>query len=244
MVIPSHRVLPLATATLLLLEFATVLVPVIELGRVFHFPAILVQPASVALPLFRANEGYIVLLYAVFLVSSLLYIPLAALLPAVFVPSAPDHLKRLSTAAGVTAAICQMMGFSRWLLLVPYLAHMPNQALAASLYEVANRYLGATVGEFLGFVAMAVWTLLLAAMLLTTHQRTAWQLALALTGLTAGALILISCWVLFQPLPWLGIANFAGNTLWALWIAALAVWLLRAHTHSPVLQVQDQADLV
>jgi len=79
---------------LLITEIVSVVVPLGVLSAYFRFPDILREPASVALPLFTANQSVIVPAYYVFMVSGLLFLPLSYAFSAMTKPGVSSALRQ------------------------------------------------------------------------------------------------------------------------------------------------------
>ncbi|GAB3641597.1 DUF4386 domain-containing protein [Spirosoma arcticum] len=215
---------------LLMAEITSVVAPVSVLSMYFRFPGILREPASVTLPLFAANESVIVPAYYIFMVSGLLFLPLSYAFSAVLKPGSSSALRRALTGTGLATAIFQALGFSRWVFIVPFLAEQygqrPTQQPAIGLlYETLNRYVGMTIGEHLGFLAMGCWTILLALLLLRSRVVKQWFAAL---GLPIGAGLLVSTGEHFggPSAELYGTINFLANTGWSVWLLGIGAWLL------------------
>ena len=126
----------------------------------------------------------------------------------------------------------QTLGFLRWPFLVPYLAGVylspasgeAERAAAAVVFEAFQRYAGMGVGEHLGYLFTAAWTVAVAATLLR-RPHAAW---LGVSGLLLAAGIAAG---LLEPAGWApgGAVNAFAYMLWALWLIALGVrWLIAA----------------
>jgi hypothetical protein len=165
---PISKSIAISIAILMLLEINLQTTAVFILRKNFDFPDVLGKPANEVLELFYANQESIVIGYYLFLLSSLLYIPLTALLAV----NISERIKQKSTwkimliSSGLATAIFQSIGFSRWIFTIPELV---NQYMNTSVdartrqnieltFTVMNTYSGMTVGEHLGFITMAVWT--------------------------------------------------------------------------------------
>ncbi len=111
------------------------------------------------------------------------------------------------------------MGLSRWFLFVPGLAARGDTRTFEQLHQI----LGVIVGETLGYLFTAWWTLLV---LQAIGRRIAgaWFTWL---GLVAALLILLG---VLEPfgLPGAGLANFIGYVLWSVWLIAFGVFLWRS----------------
>jgi hypothetical protein len=107
-------------AALLVAEGVTVTVPVIILGAAIGFPGILDAPAAVAFKAFATAQGAATLGYTIFCLSSFLLLPLAVMASRTL--GNGGSLGRVAEALGIAAGITQLLGFTRWLFLVPFLS--------------------------------------------------------------------------------------------------------------------------
>jgi hypothetical protein len=132
---------------------------------------------------------------------------------------------------GVLAGAVQFLGLARWPFLVPYLAETyldpqvsPAAREAAGVtFQAFNTYAGGAIGEHLGYLFTAVWTLLLAAGLYRVLRRP-WLAALgAVSGLGIAAGML-------EPLgvEAAGTVNAVAYAAWSLWLVIVGVLLLAA----------------
>jgi len=194
------------------------------LGSVFDYPDVLGQPAADVLVAFRAAQTTIVVWFAVLAVSAALLAPIALGVGRL----SPSRTMRVAVAVGIAAAVVQVVGLARWPLLVPGFAARaasPDPAVAANAlasFALAHRVLGTLLGETLGYLLTAAWTVLV---LVVLHRRLAgaW-----FTGLGAGAAVLVAAGVLAPlRLPLVDTANFVGYVAWSVWLVVLAVLLLR-----------------
>jgi hypothetical protein len=130
--------------------------------------------------------------------------------------------------------LTQILGFIRWTILVPFLADAygdPGTSEAGReavtvAYEFANRYLGMTIGEHLGWVFQGSWVLLLSVALLRRLPLPRW---LGIVGLVVAVLLLVGTLEQFR-FGWegpLGLVNAVGTTAFPFWLIALAVALPR-----------------
>lgn len=158
---------------LALLHAALAGIAFLVLGSVFDFPGILREPAAVVLATFDESQTTIRSAYYAFAMSSLLLIPMAVLLSRAVAPRR-DGLSRVAVVLGAAAGLTQLLGFIRWTIFVPFLADTyadpttspATREAVAVAYEIANRYLGMTVGEHLGWVFQGSWLLLVAVALI------------------------------------------------------------------------------
>ena len=212
---------------LLVAEAVTVTIPVIILGAKFDFPDILRQPASKAFELFQANQSSVVFGYYIFLVSSLIYIPLSySLKETLFKPNLKPLLGLL-TGLGITTAIFQAIGFVRWIFTMPllteqYFANPESKATVTLIYDFVNRYAGMSIGEHLGFLAMGSWTLVLSSILI---YHSGFKKILGYFGLLIGSSLIISVLEHFggNNTGFFGTLNFLANTVFTFWILGIAI---------------------
>lgn len=155
------------------------------LGAVFDYPDVLQQPADGVLARFHADPvriggGFLVLAAA----AGLLW-------PVARGVGGP----RLVVGVGAAAAVVQVVGLSRWFLVVPWLDD-------AETFRMLNLVLGVGVGETLGYALTAAWT---------------WAVARDVVGKSAAVLIAVG---VLAPLgvPGVDLANFAGYVGWSLWL--------------------------
>lgn len=201
----------------------------------FEYPDILRKPAGYVLERFAAGGSGLVINWYAMLLSALLFIPIAVLLH--------PHLARqgaartafagflpLATVFGVVAGVVQMLGFVRWPFLVPSLAAIYRDPSASAAtreavmvtFQAFNQYAGAGVGEHLGYLFTALWTVLIGLAMLQSSifpKWLGWMGALSALGIFSGVL---------EPagLAWAGAVNAAAYIVWAVWMLATGVFLL------------------
>jgi hypothetical protein len=197
------------------------------LGSIFDYPDVLKQPAADVLHAFREDQEQISLWFAVMALSAALFAPIA-----IGVGRLSTHrAMRLAVPAGIGAGVVQVIGLSRWPLLVPQFAAdaaSPDPATAAhgqDAFETAHLILGNVVGETFGYVLTAAWTLLV---LTALHRGLAGRWFTAL-GAVSAVLVLAGVLSPFD-LPLIDTANFVGYVLWSVWLVAFAGVLLRRPT--------------
>lgn len=212
------------TAVLLLAAAVLTNAAFTVLGSVFSYPDVLKEPTSEILASFREHQGAVTFWFAVMAVSAGLFAPIA-----IGVGRLSSHpAMRVAVPVGIAAAVVQVVGLSRWPLLVPGFAAdaaSTDQATAAQArdaFETAHRVLGTVIGENFGYLFTAAWTLLV---LVAVHRALAGRWFTAL-GVVSTVLILAG---VLSPLdlPLVDTANFAGYVLWSLWLIAFGIILLR-----------------
>jgi hypothetical protein len=224
---PLSKTSKITVFTLLIAEAVTVTIPVIILGKYFNFPDILRQPAENAFGLFRANQPSITFGYYIFLLSSLIYIPLSYAFKHLFDKTENKILMNVFVGLGITTTIFQAIGFIRWIFTMPYLtesyfSHPENKQMVTIIYETLNRYAGMSIGEHLGFIAMGSWTIILGLFIVLNTVTKKW---IGYIGIAIGFLLLISVGEHFggKNAELFGTINFLANTLWTFWLLVLAL---------------------
>ena len=201
------------TAVLLITAAVLTNVAFTALGSIFDYPDILKKPAADILTAFRADQGPIVAWFSVLTLSAALFAPIAAGVGRL----SRRPVMRAAVVAGIAAAVVQVIGLSRWPLLVP--GYAAGNDVGA--FRTAHRILGHLVGETLGYAFTATWIVLV---LVALGRAFAGWWFVALGGLSA---VLIATGVL-SPLnvPGVDFANFIGYVGFSLWMIAFAVVLL------------------
>lgn len=211
------------TACLLILAAVLANVGFSALGSIFDYPDVLKEPAGLVLASFRDHESAVRLWFLVLAVSAGLLAPIA-----IGVGRLASHrLMRTAVWIGIAAAAVQVVGLLRWPLLVPgYASDAASSApgVAASArdsFTTVSNVLGTALGETVGYLLTATWTVLV---VIALGRRYAGRWFQVLGG-TAAALIGVG---VLSPLelPGVDTANFFGYVLWSLWLVAFAVVIL------------------
>lgn len=207
-----------------------------ELGRAFDYPNILRKEPDEILRRFAAGGPGLILRWEALLLSALAMLPLVALLAVTLGASAP--LTVASIVVGSAAALVQGLGLVRWPFAVPELARRyiaaegEDSAAARGSIEVTfatlHRLLGVGIGEHLGYLLTGIWTLLVAASVLSTAVVPGW---LGLIGIPIGIALLIGTLEFVGPneergWPLAGAIVPIAYITWSLWLIALGVGLL------------------
>lgn len=207
-----------------------------ELGRTFDYPNILRRPPDEILRRFAAGGSGLIIRWQAFLAIALAMLPLVALVGVVL--SAAGPLAVASVVIGSAAALVQALGLARWPFAVPELARRyvaadgPDVAATRETIEVVfatlHRLLGVGIGEHLGYLLTGVWTLLVAASVVSTVVLPAW---LGLIGVPVGVALLVGALEFVGPneergWPLAGRIVPIAYIAWSLWLMALAVGLI------------------
>lgn len=198
------------------------------LGAAIDWPASLDLPAAEALPLVHEQRDGVRTGYLLYLASSLLFLPVAVLLPRVLLARDPvgarGSVARLSSYVGAASAVLRGLGIIRWVYAMPALAAAWVVAPAADrgtlevAYDLLNDYAGA-VGEVLGVaITGGAWFVLVGVLCLRGAGALRW-----LGGLAVVAGVLNALAPVVEP------AQIAGGALSQLFALGLGlVLLLRA----------------
>jgi hypothetical protein len=242
-----------ATGALFVVGAAAFAAAATVLSSTFDWPDILREPAGVVLPAVTAGgPGLVWTWFATGWTYALLAVPIL-LLPAVL-GRRDDPVLRAATAVGATSVLLSLIGFLRWVFVVPPLARSYatgdpiTQAAVDAAWTAQHQFGGALVGEHLGQLLAIGWSLTLSVIILRSRVLPLW---LGASGLVVSALYLLNQGdVLATAIPgfpvW-DLAGLFGSTGWGLWVAALGVTILLrpVQTGSPSAAAEtDRADRV
>ena len=197
------------------------------LGIRFGYPAILREPTTEILRRFRAGGTGLILLWWVFAMSALLFVPVLAGDLVV-----DPGVRALSIALGVLAAAVQTLGLIRWVYLVPYLAREADAGADPTaidlVFQAFHRYLGVAVGEHLGYLLTGAWTL--AFSLGAASTLPIW---LVVAGVVIATMLLLGSVEFLGPFErsgWVVAGHLVsiGYKIWAVWLVAIGIVLLVA----------------
>ena len=203
------------------------------LGKRFDYPDILRRPATEILERLRAGGSSLILLWWMFMLSGLLFIPAVVLLGQAlgFTGVVP-----LAVTIGVLAGLVQMLGLLRWVYLIPSLARTNadptleggQREANVAVFSAMHRYLGVGVGEHLGYLFTGLWSVLTGVAIVGTELTPAWM---GWVGIVVGVGLIVGSaeflgsneedgWSLAEAaIPVLYLA-------WSLWLLAMGVTLI------------------
>jgi hypothetical protein len=207
------------------------------LGRAFDYPAILRESPDTILRRFDAGGSGLLVRWQALLFSAVAMLPLVVLVGAVI--GADVALTATAIVVGATASLVQALGLVRWPFAVPELARRylaapdgPDGDATRQTVEVVfatlHRLLGVGVGEHLGYLFTGLWTLLIAASVLTTSVLPGW---LGIVGIAVGIALLIGTLEFVGPnerdgWPLAGTIVPIAYIAWSLWLIALGLGFL------------------
>lgn len=193
------------------------------LGMIFDYPKILKEPTAEILSSYRLHDVAISGWFLGLTVGAALLAPIGVLIGRI-VGGRPG---RLIAGFAIASASVQVIGLSRWVLLVPGIsddALEPSRSGDAQhRFEVIHRWLGTVVGETIGYALTAVFTVLVVAAL----PREFAPRRLGLIGWLAAALIATGV-VIPLGVEAASVTNFVGYVLWCVWLIITAVLLWRS----------------
>jgi hypothetical protein len=207
-----------------------------ELGRTFDYPHILRKEPDEILRRFAAGGSGLILRWQALLLSALAMLPLVALLAVAL--DLPAPLAVASVVIGSAAALVQALGLVRWPFAVPELARRyvaadgPDAASTRRTIEVVfatlNRLLGVGIGEHLGYLLTGLWTILVAASIVSTAPVAPW---IGWIGVPIGVALLLGSLEFVGPnekTGWslAGIIVPIAYIAWSLWLVAIGIGLI------------------
>ncbi|WP_328333174.1 DUF4386 domain-containing protein [Kribbella sp. NBC_00382] len=200
------------------------------LSSTFDWPDILREPADVVLPAFTAGGTSLIWTwFAVAWTYALLAIPI------LLVPQAlnrrHDPVLRTATWLGAASVLLSLIGFLRWVFVVPPLARAyaggdeTTRAAVEAAWTAQHQFGGALLGEHLGQLLAIAWSIGVCVALLREHR---W---VASSGLVASVLYLTNQGdILATAIPsfpvW-DLGGLIGSTAWGVWTIALGVSVWR-----------------
>jgi hypothetical protein len=197
------------------------------LSRVFGYPDVLDDPPADVLASFTAHRPAVVALFALLAFSAVLLAPIAVLLGRwARTPAAG----RTVAAVGIAAAAVQFAGLLRWSVVVPFVRD-------PGTFDTLNLVLGRIVGETLGYLGTAAFTVLVVRELAGRR----FGRFVGVLGVVSAALV-ASGMLVPLGVPGADLANFAGYVLWSLWLVALAVERVPAGLIRPARARSTMAD--
>jgi hypothetical protein len=202
------------------------------LSATFDWPDILREPADIVLTNFMAGGSSLIWTwfttawtYAILLVPILL-------LPAAL-GRRDDPALWVATFAGAISVVLALIGFLRWVFVVPQLAQLyaagdpVTRTAVAAAWLAQHQFGGALLGEHLGQLLAIGWSVTLSIIVLRTRVLPRW---VGVAGLIVSALYLFNqgdiLATALPSFPVFDLAGLIGSTGWGLWISALGITLL------------------
>jgi hypothetical protein len=209
------------------------------LSSTFEWPDILREPPEVVLPAFvDGGTSLVWTWFAVAWTYAILLVPIL-LLPAAL-GRGEDPVLRAATFVGAASVLLSLIGFLRWVFVVPALADSyvsgdpATKVAVAAAWTAQHQFGGALLGEHLGQLLAIGWSITVSVLVLRSGMLARW---VGWAGLIASGLYLTSQGdILATAVPdfpvW-DLGGLLGSSLWGLWVLALGVAVLRAPTRRP-----------
>ena len=234
---PSPATVRRVTGTLFVVSALAFAGAATTLSMTFDWPDILREPASIVLPAFAAGGSALVWTWwATAWTYGLLAVPVL-LLPAAL--DLRDHpFMRVATSVGAASVLLSLIGFLRWVFVVPPLAgayiggDATTRAAVDAAWTAQHQFGGALLGEHLGQLLIIAWSITLSAIILRSGILPRW---LGAAGILVSILYLLNQGdILSTAIPgfpvW-DLAGILGSTGWGLWVAALGIGILVRSVH-------------
>jgi hypothetical protein len=227
------------TGWLLVIGAVTFAVAATVLSSTFDWPDILREPPDVVLPAFVAGGTSLVWTwFAVAWTYAILLVPIL-LLPAAL-GRRDDPVLRAATFVGAASVLLSLIGFLRWVFVVPALAGSyaagdpTTQTAVAAAWTAQHQFGGALLGEHLGQLLAIGWSITISLLILRIGILWRW---VGWAGLVASVLYLTGqgdiLATAIPDFPVFDLGGLLGSTLWGLWVIALGVAVLRAPIRRP-----------
>jgi uncharacterized protein DUF4386 len=227
------------TGWLLVIGAVTFAIAATILSSTFNWPDILREPPEVVLPAFVAGGTSLVWTwFAVAWTYAILLVPIL-LLPAAL-GRRDDPVLRAATFVGAASVLLSLIGFLRWVFVVPALAGSyaagdpTTQAAVAAAWMAQHQFGGALVGEHLGQLLAIGWSITVSMLILRSRTLPRW---VGWAGLVASVLYLFNQGDILATavpgFPVFDLAGFIGSSLWAIWLIALGLAVLRTRIRRP-----------
>jgi hypothetical protein len=219
------------------------------LSSTFDWPDILREPSNVVLPAFDAGGNTLIWTwFAVAWTYAILAVPIL-LLPAVL-KRGDDPALRVATFVGATSVVLSLIGFLRWVFVVPALAHSfvtgdaVTRAAVDATWMAQHQFGGALLGEHLSQLFAIGWSVTVSLIILRSRV---WPRWLGIAGLAVSVMYLFNQGDILSTampgFPVFDLAGLLGSTGWGLWVAALGVTVLRRPIPEPAPTVDKAIDI-
>jgi len=220
------------TGALFLLSAVAFAVAATVLAAAFEWPDILREPADVVLPAFAAGGDSLVWTwFATGWTYAVLLVPIL-LLPAAL-GRRGDAALRVATWVGAASVLLSLIGFLRWVFVVPALARSyvegdaTTRAAVDAAWTAQHQFGGALLGEHLSQLMVIGWSATLSVVIVRSRVLPRW---LGVAGLVVSAVYLLNQGDILNTavpgFPVWDLAGLLGSTGWGLWVAALGIVLL------------------
>lgn len=217
------------TASIFMAFFLLIVIGNLMLASSFNFPNILRESPEARFTLFQNNQGTIIPTYYIMGLTSILQIFMAV---AMYHMTKKGRLLDLfALTTGVLSGVFQVLGFFRWVILIPMLsnAYTTNEISTEVIFfleKFANTYMGMTVGEHLGTLFTGIWLIFLSIVLV---KNSTFDKKLSWLGLISGIALSIQSYesVNASALSFLGDISIVLWALYVVWALIMAIMLFQ-----------------
>lgn len=208
------------------------------LSSTFEWPDILREDADTVLTKF--DEGGNTLIWTWFAVAwtyFILIFPLLLLKGVLERDDRPFPYLSVATTIGAIGVVASLLGFLRWVFVVPNLADMylapgasdaVRQGVVAA-YTAQHQLAGTMMGEHVSQILAVVWSGLISVHMLKSYIFNKW---LGVFGLVASAIYLLNQGEILRTaipgFPEATLAGLVGSTAWGVWVLLTGISLVRA----------------
>lgn len=210
---PTPRLLRI-TGSFALVFGLLLFVPIVVLGAAIDWPASLGEPASAVIPRLDEQAAAVTVGYLVYLLYSILFFPVVALLSRVL---GDTPTTRAAATFAAISTVARSIGIIRWLSVLPVLAaaqvSAPDDTIPV-VFDAINAW-GGAVGELLGVSAFAALSLVLVSIAIIRSTVTPTWLGYAGFVVVLGLL-----------LPWLEVFGIDLGAVISISSALVQIWFL------------------
>ncbi len=242
------------TGTLFLLFLILFLAGYFVLMSTFEFPDVLRMNTQYRFNLFHQNQRVIVPTYYVLTFTAILQVFMAIFI--YHVSQSKALLDNIAVGAGIIAGIFKIIGFIRWVVLIPVLSSALNNNEVSTdiiffIEKIANSYLGMGLGEHMSTLFLGIWIILINIRIYSVKIVTP---PLSIIGIITGVLVMILSFEALEGIfsllsdftvfiwglyyGWVGLMGIsfllkredesAPQLHWSIWAITLILWLLNA----------------
>jgi hypothetical protein len=209
-------------------------VPYLLLIQTFEYDDILRQPVDSILTKFQAGGVSLILIWFVFGLSALLFIPVTILVHKAIDRDDTPYLT-VATTVGAFSGIFQCIGLMRWVFVVPILSNIYTdptttreiREVVSVIFQVVHQYGGVLIGEHLGQTLLVGWTIGVCIVMQKSPLFKPW---VAKMGLIIAPLMLIGqSELLATVIPTIPVlkSTAIGFMLWEIWLVIVGISLLQ-----------------
>lgn len=221
------------TAILIITFLVMATIPYSMLISEFGYDDILRAPPLEILQKFHNGGDRLILIWFAFALSALMFIPVAIGLGKVATKS--ESSSNIINILAISSALVQAIGLLRWVFVVPILAGITtNQASSEAavtssvqIFGVLHQFAGVLLGEFIGQLLVALWTLFIVIKIYSTNALP--RIMVYIGAITLPLWILGMSEHLHTVMPDINViaTTPAAFMLWEAWLLGCAIIMLK-----------------